>query len=582
MKLHRLLKRQLSKFDFESETLRKIEGFLGHVNSAYLDFDSDIKHLENILEESSKELFEANNKLKNNVRNVTDTLEMVTTNLSEVVFRTDRHGRWTYLNPAWENLTGYTIDESLNKPYSDFFRNSEGIALLDYIKPESLRRDEFEGELQFVSKNGMESWIEVRGRLIKKDGEIEGVVGTIMDISNLKETQVELQYSRDKEKMANKAKDNFLSTMSHEIRTPLNAIIGISHLLLMEDPKDEQLESLQALKYSSEHLLNLVNDILDFNKIESGALELEEEEFSLDHILNGIQATLNQKAEEKRLKFTIKKDDLLPSVVKGDSTRFAQILTNLVNNAIKFTKEGKVTLDLEIKEKTDDQICLTVKVEDTGIGIAKDKQADIFKSFTQASSATTRKYGGSGLGLAICKRLLELMGSELKVQSELGKGSIFYFDLWVGKSEKFNSESQAHRMAMPSFSGLQGMKILVVEDHKMNILVIQRFFNKWELDYDIAENGQIGVDMASANEYDLILMDLQMPVMNGYDAARLIRSSEKDQEKSIPIYALSASAAADVKKEVLEIGMNGHISKPFNPTDLYQTLKNHHPRLSKS
>ena len=360
--------------------------------------------------------------------------------------------------------------------------------------------------------------------------------------------------------------------MSHEIRTPLNAVIGVSHLLMMEDPKEEQLENLDALKYSSEHLLSLVNDILDFNKIASGSLDLEMADFSLDQILNGVQSIFKNKAQQKNITFVIKKHPDVPDLLLGDTTRLSQILTNLVNNGIKFTKKGGVILEVSVKDETKEHTTIKFVVEDTGIGIPKKKISQIFQPFAQAETHTTRKYGGTGLGLAITKQLLEIMGSDLKLKSEVDVGSIFSFSLIFKKSCSLPLLEVENAPAPESIEPLSEMKILVVDDNRLNTMVVQKFLTKWNANFEIAENGLVALKMASSSCYDLILMDLQMPVMNGYEASRSIRDTHNSLNKDVPIYALSASTGADILTEIEEYGMDGLINKPFNPKKLYSIL----------
>ncbi len=575
MNYHRLLRRQLKKAALDQKIMTAISPLLEQINQAYLEADNDLSHIENILEKSSQELFSVNQQLKQNVEVISSQLERVVNNIHEVIFETDLQGKWTYLNPAWEKLTGYYVEDCiglsmkdyLNSISTDIHKNNIDIAKLNFERQHHI--------IQIKTLDNEQKWLDVSIQLSKdKDYVVQGCIGTIIDISYLKKTELALIEAKDKETQASRAKDEFLSTMSHEIRTPLNAVIGISHLLLMEDPKASQIENLNALKYSSEHLLGLVNDILDFNKIESGSLDLESVDFSLSHILNGLQSSFQLKAEDKGIKFIIKKDDLLPNVLVGDSMRLSQVLTNLVNNAIKFTNKGKVILDIEVIKKQNKTISLLFSIQDTGIGIPADKLEKIFDSFAQANSNTTRKYGGTGLGLAISRKLLDLMGSDLKVDSIEHKGSNFYFQIDFIISEKFDQVKPKHATTPPSYGSLKGLKVLVVEDHKINIMVIERFLKKWEVDYEIALNGLIATQKAQNIDYHLILMDLQMPVMNGYDASTEIRKSGTSQNQNIPIYALSASAALDVKENVIKYGMDGHISKPFNPSDLYQILKN--------
>ncbi|MCK0192137.1 ATP-binding protein [Arenibacter sp. F20364] len=573
---HRLLKRQLKKIDLDDSTLDLITPLLHQVNEAYKAFDSDLEHIENVLEKSSQELFQTNQQLKNNIESISGQLSKVAGNIKDVIFEMDLNGNWSYLNPAWRKLTGFKVKDCLGKPFYQFLKDDEGEDYKDLL---NLKAPNFKTTSKIFKSqtiDGQHKWLDFSIKVImSEEGKIEGYIGAIVDISKIKETELALIEAKEKESMANKAKDEFLTTMSHEIRTPLNAVIGISHLLLLENPKKEQLENLSTLKHSSEHLLCLVNDILDFNKIASGQLELEERNFSLNQVLNGLQSIFHNTAKEKDLRLIVKKDTTLPKTFIGDSTRLSQILTNLVSNAIKFTDEGKVTVDIEALEIAEEYYVVEFMITDTGIGIPEDKRDKIFLSFAQANSDTTRKYGGTGLGLAICKRLLELMDSELKLESEVGKGSTFSFKLKLQKSTKSDYAEDIYAFDAKTIhqqENLKGARILVAEDNKVNIMVIEKFLSKWQVDFEIAENGLIALNKAMENTYDMILMDLQMPVMNGFEASKAIRESSNPLNKVMPIYALSASTGMDIKNQLGQYGINGLICKPFNPTELFKTL----------
>lgn len=573
---HRLLQRQLKKIDLEEERLNGLSNFLEQINEAYIAFDTDLHQAETVLEKSSQELFLANKQLMSKYDAVSSRLSKVAGNIKDVIFEIDLQGNWKYLNPAWEKLSGYTVKECLGKPFYEKNYTVDDKPIFKSIDPGQLNLNIQSTILQVQTAQKEIKWVDISVKgIINKNSTIGGYIGTIVDISDLKKTELELLQAKEKEIVANRAKDDFLSTMSHEIRTPLNAVIGISHLLLLENPKPEQLENLQTLKYSSEHLLGLVNDILDFNKISSGSLDLEKIEFNVTHLLNGIQGIFNNRAKAKNIRFAIKKDNTLPDVLIGDSVRISQILTNLVGNALKFTEKGRVTLDLEIAAETEETCLLEIFVKDTGIGIPLEKQEKIFQSFAQANSDTTRIYGGTGLGLAICRQLLELMGSTLRVDSEEGKGATFSFLLQLNKGSKnakAESSIENSRREPTDTPDLVGTKILVAEDNKVNIMVIKKFLSKWEVDYDIAENGELAFEMAKQNRYDLVLMDLQMPVMNGFTSCKLIKESSESINRDIPIYALSASTGADIKNEIKDYKMDGLISKPFNPDELHQKL----------
>lgn len=575
MRHHHKLRRQLQSANLSPADIEKLGPFLDMVSESYSDFDTDMENAESILEESSKELFLRNVQLKNNVEEVQSQLNKVASNIKDVIFEIDLNGNWSYLNSAWEDFTGVSVKETLGKPVGQFLKNSKGQPFQNLINLNRPESNTFSKTLESLDKKGKKIWLKFTIRCIKSDGNhIDGYIGTIANISNQKRTEQQLIRSREKEIKANKAKGEFLSTMSHEIRTPLNAVIGIAHLLLLEDPKKEQIENLETLKYSSEHLLGVVNDILDYDKIASGSLELEEANFSLKQVLTTVESIFSNVADKKGISFNIEKDALLQDSMIGDSTRLSQILTNLVSNAIKFTKEGEVTLQVKVLAENTENSKLAFTVTDTGIGIPDDKIEKIFESFAQANPSTTRLYGGTGLGLAICQKLLEMMGTSLMVESVFGTGSSFSFEVSLKKGNPIASlfEEDLQNGEVVDIYSLQGRKFLVVDDNKINLLVVEKFLKKWGVDFDIATNGQIAVEQAENNVYDLILMDLQMPVMDGYDASVAIRASQRPNNQTVPIYALSASTANAVKTDLLQFGINGLITKPFNPDELFSLL----------
>ncbi|MXV15414.1 ATP-binding protein [Hufsiella ginkgonis] len=408
------------------------------------------------------------------------------------------------------------------------------------------------------------------------DGSDEDLIHMIeylqAQILKAKELESALIVSKELAEKAAIAKSQFLSTMSHEIRTPMNAVIGFTHLLLQQDPRPEQMEYLKLLKFSAENLLVLINDILDFNKIEAGKIEFEEADFSVRELVSNIRLALLQKANEKDIKIKLMLDEDLPNVVKGDPVRLGQILTNLISNAVKFTKQGKVTIMASLGKATGNTTVIDFEVSDTGIGIPPEKIEYIFESFAQANSDTTRKFGGTGLGLTITKRLLELQGSEIKVKSTPGEGSVFYFSLELKNSD--------HKEVVSTYSGessvpvksLKGVKLLIAEDNQINVILAKQYMRLWDVECDVAENGEIAYTLVQTNDYDMVLMDLQMPEMDGYQTTMAIRQLEGDKFKNLPIIALTASAMLDIKDQAFVVGMNDYISKPFNPDELYRKI----------
>lgn len=522
------------------------------------------KLAEKTLEEKSAELFYVNQQLVSERDRTKTKLETIVRNVEGVIFESDLKGNFTFLNQAWETYSRCSVEESLGKNFTHFLKdeNIEGDQTVSHL---------FSGDIQnleFILKNfQLESvrWYKVKFRMNKNSfGKNIGYVGTIIDITNLKTTEIELQE-------ASEAKDRFLSTMSHEIRTPLNAVTGLANILLMDDHMPEQEENLKALKYSGEHLLGLINDLLDFSKIKSGKLKLVEKEFNLEVLLKNIHSNFAHKADKKELQFEVKWCNKTPFLVIGDGIKLSQVLKNLLSNSFKFTERGGIKLTVNNLGVKNNRVDLEFKVIDTGIGIAKEKQETIFESFMQESAETSVKYGGTGLGLAICKRILKLQNSDLEVVSEPGKGSTFSFTLSFKISNRLSTYTPDLIQTQPTYKPLH-LKILVAEDNKMNVLILKKFLQMWKVDYTLAYNGEEVIEIYNKKDFDLILMDLQMPVMNGYEATKVIRGFSDKDKANIPIVALTAFAQADIKAKIQKYRMNGFMSKPFNPTELYNLI----------
>ncbi|WP_243749241.1 ATP-binding protein [Mucilaginibacter agri] len=365
-----------------------------------------------------------------------------------------------------------------------------------------------------------------------------------------------------------RVKSEFLSTMSHEIRTPLNSVIGMSHLLLKNDPRPDQIEQLDVMLFSANNLLAIVNDILDYNKIEAGKITFEHIDMDVSGILQNIVTGMKTVAQDKGIDLTIYVDAALGNKVLGDPTRLSQVITNLVHNAIKFTQKGYVQVSVEVNEQTDTSITLTLKVKDTGIGIPADKHDLIFERFTQADSSTSRGFGGTGLGLAICKRILELQGSSLKLHSVEAKGSIFYFTQVFEKSIKTAKQKNQSTLPGEETKPLNGIDILLVEDNPMNVLVAQTYLKRWGASIDVATNGVEALSKLDIDRHKLILMDLHMPVMDGYQASKEIRASGV----TIPIVALTANLLKEIEDQVKQCGIDDIVTKPFLPDELYRKV----------
>ncbi|MCX2452541.1 response regulator [Pedobacter sp. PLR] len=367
------------------------------------------------------------------------------------------------------------------------------------------------------------------------------------------------------------ARMDFLSTMSHELRTPLNGVIGISNALLLQNPREDQTENLAVLKFSAENLLLLINDVLDFNKFESNKVELEHIPFDMGVLLENNYSIIKLKAREKMLDLKlVVPEDLKGKLVMGDPTRLTQVLLNLLNNAIKFTERGSVSLGVHTEDLTDTHITLSFVIIDSGIGIAADKQQNIFEPFVQASNSTNRNYGGTGLGLPIVKRVLTMYNSVIKMQSMPNVGTSFSFEIvFPYKESNPENSHQLHNNGKE----LAHLKILVAEDNPINVLVIKKTLEQWNIKPVIAENGKIALQKVVENDFDIILMDLYMPEMDGYEAAAAIRKLSDPGKSRIPIIALTADVNNSVALKVEESGMNDYLPKPFDPNDLFQKLR---------
>ncbi|QHT68867.1 PAS domain S-box protein [Rhodocytophaga rosea] len=483
----------------------------------------------------------------------------------------DETDRLIQINQSHCRMLGYQKEELLNMRFSDF-THPEDIQATAEVRQSILKGEinSYQLEKRLLTKNRGYIWVRLT-RIGFKQNNHTFIVGITEDITERKKWEEELMRAKQQAEETALTKQQFLSTMSHELRTPMNAVIGLTHLLLLENPLPDQVENLQMLKFSSENLLALINDILDFSKIEAGKVSLENVNFSIRSLVISIINSLQLKANEKGIALVMRIDEQIPQLVTGDPVRLTQILNNLLSNAIKFTQKGSVTLSIALEQVLSNHVQLHFSVTDTGIGIPADKLTHIFESFSQAGNDTTRKYGGTGLGLAITKRLLELQGSTIQVESTLGEGSTFYFSLKIGSTIAGQEKASLYANT-EKFITLESLRLLLVEDNEINQMIATKFLTKWNIYPDYANNGREAVEKVKQNHYDVILMDLQMPEMNGYEATHTIRSFGEERFKQIPIIALTADAVIDVKERAIAAGMSDFITKPFNPDELYQKL----------
>jgi CheY-like chemotaxis protein len=375
--------------------------------------------------------------------------------------------------------------------------------------------------------------------------------------------------AKEKAESAAKMKTRFLSNMSHELRTPLNGIIGSSNLLLQEDNLPSQKPHLDILRYSSEHMLTLINDVLDHTKMEAGKMELVKAPLNMQLFVGRVISQFSQQAERKGLDFKTTIDPELNIELLTDETRLHQVLSNLLSNAIKFTHHGSIAFIARKVMSSSTNFSVQFVIEDTGIGIPENKRKEIFESFIQADIDTTRKYGGTGLGLTITKELLEVFNSELVLKSEEGKGSQFVFtlDLPINENRKVYITGKTDKI----LNSLTGIRVLVAEDNKVNMAVIKRFLEKWGVEISEAENGKIAVDLFTKGGYDLLLFDLEMPEMDGASALKEVRKVDNE----VPIIAFTAAVYENMQVDLKEKGFTDFIQKPFRPDDLHKKISSY-------
>ncbi len=384
----------------------------------------------------------------------------------------------------------------------------------------------------------------------------------------LQDKNDELLIAKERAEKASLAKAQFLSTITHELRTPMYAVTGLTHLLLEENPREDQKEHLNSLKFSGEYLLSLINNILDLNKLEANKVELEKKSFSLKKRVEDVLIALKKSALDKSNKLVLEYDDGIPPKLIGDPVVLSQILINLVGNSVKFTENGKVTLKVKKLSQTDRSVLLHFEIKDTGVGISLKKQKAIFESFTQGSIQINRKFGGTGLGLSIVKNLLTLMDSKVHLESEIGKGSTFWFDIKLNISDEKVEDKSDLPIQNLDYASLENLSILVVEDNKINQMITKKILEKNKVKCAVADNGEDAVKMAKENNYDLILMDIHMPGISGIEATQQIREFKQD----IPIIALTAVTIDENLDDFYKAGFNEIIPKPFKTDEFFEKI----------
>ncbi|MFT4600297.1 MAG: PAS domain S-box-containing protein [Arenicella sp.] len=484
-------------------------------------------------------------------------------NMELGIIEVDLNERITKVYDSFCQLTGYSHADLINKNPRDLLPTDESIHIMD-IQNEFRRNGEASVyEVQIEKKNGDFIWVLISGApYFNEFGELIGSIGVHLDITDRKISETELEKARDSAEASSKAKELFLANMSHEIRTPLNAVIGVSQLLAKTGLNNSQSEHVEMIKRSAGNLLSLVNNILDFSKIEAGEMLLEKESVDLNILGKNLIELFSYKATEQNIEIFFSRKIPAGMKVIADRLRLSQILMNLVNNAVKFTNEGSV--ELIINQISDSKFHFEVK--DTGVGISKSNQKVIFQKFRQEEESTGRKFGGTGLGLNIARSIVELYGGQLELKSEKGTGSSFFFNLELEIFQDHKTELQNTKFDTFPW---QDIHILLAEDNKVNQFVAAGFIEEWGARLTICENGLEAFQLVEKQDFDLILMDIQMPIMNGLDATFEIRMNLNSQ---IPIIALTANAVKGDREKFLKAGMNDHISKPFDEVVLQRAI----------
>ena len=508
----------------------------------------------------------------------TRKLALVASRTDNAVVITDAQGRVEWVNDGFTRVTGYAFEEIKGKRPGDVLQGpNTDPETKRYIAKQLAEKKSFTAELINYTKSGQEYWLHIEVQpIFDALGEITNFMAIESDITERKQTEAILIAAKQKAEEASQAKSAFLAAMSHEIRSPMNAILGTLELLESSNLGGEMVTLIQTCRTSANWLLSVVNDILDFSKIESGTFSLHPDIFEFNALVYELQGLFFKRAHDKGLMFLMQVDPGIPPMLRGDATRLRQILVNLLNNAVKFTEKGQVQLSVELRSNRDSVVDLLFSVRDTGIGIRPEDQGKLFREFAQVESGDTRRYGGSGLGLVICKRLVELMGGDMGLESEFGRGSRFWIELplevWRQPS---SADGNSARLLEPKDIH-QPAQILLVDDGEANRLVIETFLKRAGHRVVAVGNGQDAVRLAGEQRFDVILMDVQMPVMGGIEATRRIRQLA-GPSSGVPIVALTANALAGNQEACLEAGMNAFVTKPISNAALLDVIRPYLP-----
>ncbi|GAB3916077.1 PAS domain S-box protein [Mucilaginibacter boryungensis] len=507
-----------------------------------------------------------------NIRQTEDNYKLVLETIKLAALSLDKNGNIIFCNKYLANLLGYHQDQLIGLNWYDRFVPSDLKNVFKSWYQDRHIKSSYVNPV--ICRNGDQRVISWQNTIIYDEaGHVKQTTSIGEDVTDQQKDRQKLITAKEEAEKASSFKSDFLSTMSHEIRTPMNAVIGTTNLLLEENPRPDQLVYLNNLKFSGENLLGIIDDILDYNKIEAGKLELNKAPLNIRDLANNIRQSFQAKAMEKKLEIIVEVDELIPKQLIGDPIRISQILNNLLSNAIKFTHKGNITVLIREETRDSKRIKLNFTVADTGIGIDPKNLEKMFEPFVQETQR--QNYGGTGLGLAIIKRLVELHGSQINASSILGKGTQFNFTIEFEYTAAPISAPALNPAQKMQEGNLAGMRVLVVDDNKMNILIASRFLNRWNVTITEANNGLVATELAADNDYDLIIMDLQMPVMDGFEATKVI----KQKRPKLPIIALTADAMPETFAKARNCGMDDYLTKPFMPEILFEKVSKHYKAM---
>ena len=532
-------------------------------------------HLEKLVEKRTHELARATEQLRVSEERFGYALQATNDGVWDWNVQTNR----SYINSAYCEMLGYAPGElrsDMETHLLDLIHSDDRERFLALLQQRLERIGSYEIEFRLRCKDGRYKWILSRGKVVERDGagHVLRAVGTHVDLTARKATEMQLREAKEVAESASRAKSVFLANMSHELRTPLNGIMGMTSLALRQASDAGLIKKLNKIDLASKHLLAVINDILDISKIEAERLSLERIPFRLSDPLASLMTLVGHRISEQGLTFVTDVPlDIVDTLRLGDPLRLGQILLNLMSNAIKFTTQGSIVLRVREMASSPTEVLLRFEVKDTGIGVSAEDQKRLFTAFEQADSSMTRKYGGTGLGLAISKRLVYLMGGEIGMESEAGQGSTFWFTVRLSRATESDEPVPACTGASPENrlkAEYAGVRILLVEDEPVSQEVARELLEDAGLTVAVADDGALALEMTRSGQYDLILMDMQMPNLNGVDATRLIRTVHGYEH--IPIVAMTANAFNEDRHVCLAAGMNDHVAKPVDPASLYEIL----------